>query len=126
MNFCNEENIKKIDKYLEDNKDNIVNELMELVKIPSVQGEASEGMPFGKACHDILDAATKLYEDNGFEAVAKHEKGYGYATYGDGEKTIGIFAHGDVVPVDDSWIYTKPFEPIVSGRYIIGRGCNVT
>lgn len=124
MNFCNEENIKKIDKYLEDNKENIINELMELVKIPSVQGEASEGMPFGKACHDILDAATKLYEDNGFKAVAKHEKGYGYATYGDGEKTIGIFAHGDVVPVDDSWIYTKPFEPIVSGRYIIGRGCN--
>lgn len=123
MKFCKDENIKKIDKYLEENKENIVKELMELVKIPSVQGEPLDGMPFGKECHRMLDAATKLYEDNGFKAVVKHEKGYGCATYGQGEKTIGIFAHGDVVPVDDSWIYTKPFEPIVSGRYIIGRGC---
>ncbi len=124
MKFCNEENIKKIESFLEENKENIINELMALVKIPSVQGEALEGMPFGKECHRILDTATKLYEENGFKAVAKHNDGYGYATYGYGETTIGIFAHGDVVPVDDSWIYTKPFEPIVSGRYIIGRGCN--
>lgn len=124
MKFCNEENIKKIDKYLEKNKESIVNELMELVKIPSVQGEALEGMPFGKDCHSMLDAAAKLYDENGFNAVTKHSEGYGYATYGEAEKTIGLFAHGDVVPVDDSWIYTKPFEPVVSGRYIIGRGCN--
>ena len=124
MNLCTKENIEKVDKYLKENKENIVNELMELVKIPSVQDEALEGMPFGKACFDMLETAIQLYKDNGFDAVAKHEKGYGYATYGNGEKTIGIFAHGDVVPVDDSWIYTKPFEPIVSGRYIIGRGAN--
>ena len=124
MKFCNEENIKKIDKYLEENKENIVNELMALVKIPSVQGKPLDGMPFGEECHKMLDVATNLYKDNGFYAVAKHEEGYGYATYGNSDKTIGIFAHGDVVPVDDSWIYTKPFEPIISGRYIIGRGCN--
>ena len=38
---------------------------------------------------------------------------------GDG---IGIFAHGDVVPVDDDWVKTKPFEPLLQNGVLYGRG----
>ena len=114
----------QIDKFLENNKEEILNTLMELMRVPSVKSEALEGMPFGKACFDMLEANQSLFEKYGYKTVTKHELGYAYSTYGNGEKTIGIFSHGDVVPVDDSWIYTKPFEPIIKDRYLIGRGGN--
>ncbi len=113
---------EEIHKYIQSNKNEIVEILKELIKIPSVRGTASENAPFGAECAKILQFIQNLYEKNGFETDLRQNSGYLLSYFGAGEKALGIFAHADVVPVSDDWLFTKPFEPIEKGGCIIGRG----
>ena len=45
----------RIDQLLESYQDEMVQTLRELVRIPSVDGEPKEGMPFGENCAKVLD-----------------------------------------------------------------------
>ncbi len=124
MKLCNDEFIKKLDNYIDNHKNEIVEDLIKLVKIPSVKSEAKPDAPFGEKCAQMLDKTAKLFEDNGFETHINRTDGYALSYYGDGNKSIGLFSHTDVVPVDDKWQVCKPFEPIIKDGYIYGRGCN--
>jgi len=125
MKFCSVENFKKIDKYIFEHKDEIVSDLISIASVPSVQGEAEDNAPFGKGCAKMLDAHKALYEKHGFKTVVKQNLGYAISYSGEEkDKKIGLFSHGDVVVPGDGWIKCKPFEPIVEGDYIFGRGVN--
>ncbi len=124
MKYCSEEMIKKIDEYINMYKNKIVEDLLELVKIPSVNVKPKPQAPFGEKCAEMLGITAKLFEDNGFKTDINLESGYALSYYGNAEKSIGIFSHTDVVPVDDKWQVCKPFEPVVKDGYIFGRGCN--
>lgn len=113
---------EEIHSYIETNKNEIIETLKALIKIPSFKGETSENAPFGKECEKVLEFIQKLYEKNGFETELYQNGGYLLSYFGKGEKSVGIFAHADVVPVADDWIYTSPFEPLEKGGCIIGRG----
>lgn len=113
---------ERIHNYIVRNKDEIVNILKELVKIPSVRGEASPDAPFGKACAEVLEYTQMLYQENGFETELDKEGGYLLSYYGNEAKSLGLFAHADVVPVGDDWTCTKPFVPIEKDGFLIGRG----
>ena len=113
---------KEIHDYLNNHKDEIINTLIELAKIPSVKGEKEENAPFGKPCAKILTEIKKLYDENNFNSEIDNEGGYIVANFGESEKTLGLFSHGDVVPVSVDWVLTKPFEPIIKDGYLIGRG----
>ena len=63
-----------------------------------------------------------LYAQNGLETELDEDGGYLLSYYGEGEKTLGLFAHGDVVPVNNDWVFTSPFDPIEKNGYLIGRG----
>ncbi len=117
--------IEKIEGYLQENKQEIVDALLSLMRIPSVEGEAQEGMPYGKACDDMLNATAALMESHGFTTVKKNASGYTFSLLeGSTDKRIGTYAHGDVVPVDGEWLICPPFEPIIKDGFIFGRGCN--
>ncbi|MBQ6998337.1 MAG: Sapep family Mn(2+)-dependent dipeptidase [Clostridia bacterium] len=124
MKYCDDVIIKKIDEYISLNKNKIVDDLLELVRVPSVKGEAKPDAPFGEKCAEMLDKTALLFEYNGFKTDINHIDGYALSYYGEGDKSIGLFAHTDVVPVDDKWQVCKPFEPVVKEGYIFGRGCN--
>ena len=113
---------EEIHNYIREHKEEIVNTLKELVKIPSVRGEKAKGAPFGKACKDVLEYTEKLYRENGFETELDYEGGYLLSYYGKGEKSLGLFAHADVVPVGEDWVLTKPFCPIEKNGCLVGRG----
>ena len=51
-----------IKKFIDNNKDNILNNICELIKIPSISDEnsAENSMPFGKRCSDALNYILKL------------------------------------------------------------------
>ncbi|MBE6705155.1 MAG: M20 family metallopeptidase [Ruminococcaceae bacterium] len=113
----------KMDKYLTEHKEEILNVILDLARYPSIMEKAAENAPFGKPCRKCLDAAVEIMNNHGFNAKVSSDGSYGLAEFGNGEKTIGIFAHTDVVPVSpEDWIYTKPFEPIKHGDVLIGRG----
>ena len=113
---------ENIHNYVVKHRDEILKTLKELVKIPSVRGAAEPEAPFGKACADALEYTEKLYSQNDFETELNKQGGYLLSYFGNGERTLGLFAHADVVDVSDDWVHTMPFEPIEKDGYLIGRG----
>lgn len=96
--------------------------LRRFVQIPSVYDEKTrtKNMPFGKDVNDALAYVADLGERFGFEV----DRCDGYATElttGEGSKTIGIYAHADVVPVTGNWD-NPPFEPTIKDGKMYGRG----
>ncbi len=125
MKTVNNQIIEKIDNYIEENKNNILEDLMELVRVPSVEGEPTADAPFGEGNKKMLEVTAALYERNGFKTRTDKENYYTLAFYGEeSNKSIGIMSHGDVVPADGEWIICPPFEPIIKDGYMFGRGCN--
>lgn len=113
---------EQIHNYVNLHKAEIINTLKMLVSVPSVRSIPTENAPFGKSCADILMLTKKLYENNGFKTELDEKNGYLLSFYGNGEKSLGIFAHSDVVSVNNDWIHTDPFTPIEKDGYLIGRG----
>lgn len=113
---------EEIHNYVQSHKDEIINMLKELVKIPSVQSAAEEGAPFGRACAEVLEYVKSCWQKNGFDTELHQDGGYLLSYYGEGEKSIGLFSHADVVSVSDDWIFTKPFDMIEKDGFLIGRG----
>ena len=44
---------QKVDRFLEENRDNIINDITRMCRIPAVRGEALPDEPFGKDCADV-------------------------------------------------------------------------
>ena len=120
--MMNQELDQRITAWLKEHREALIEQWMELCRIPSVRGAAEPGAPFGKGSADALAASAKLFEAYGFETRLETESGYAISSYGEGEKTIGIFAHSDVVPVGDDWTVTQPFEPLLKDGILYGRG----
>ena len=121
LNFNSDLN-NMIDQWIQANKEDIINKWIEICKIPSIKSEPAPGAPFGVECARALKVSTSLFDADGIDAVCYENRGYGLATYGDGDKTIGLFTHSDVVPVGEDWIFTEPFNPIIKDGALIGRG----
>ena len=114
---------KKMDEYIALHKDEMLDVILNLAKYPSILEEGTDGAPFGKPCRECLDAAVEIMKQHGFTGGVSSDGSYGLMNYGSGDKTIGLFAHTDVVPVSpEDWIYTKPFEPKRMGDVLVGRG----
>ena len=115
---------EKIRAWIGEHREEILQKWMELIRIPSLSGEAEENAPFGKACAEALRKAAGFFAEKGFSVRLEEEHGYGLARYGEGEKTIGLFAHCDVVPTGDGWIYAEPFVPVIRDGLLFGRGAS--
>ncbi|MBR3996385.1 MAG: Sapep family Mn(2+)-dependent dipeptidase [Clostridia bacterium] len=114
---------EKFDRYIDAHKEEMIDVISELVKYPSVKGEPCENAPYGVHCRECLDASVEIMKKYGFDAKTSNGGKYGVANFGQGDKTIGIFVHTDVVPASESdWIYTKPFCPKKVGDVLFGRG----
>lgn len=111
------------DEIIENNKDNIINSVCDLIKIPSVSAETNDpNLPFGTSCTDALNAILTLASSMGFKT--KNIDNYcGYIEFGTGDELVGIIGHLDVVPanVEDGWT-TPPFSPDIRDGKIFGRG----
>ncbi len=101
-----------IHNYIEAHKEQILKDFVDFLKIPSISetDEAKNALVYVKS----------LYEKNGFECDL-HED-YLLSHFKNGAKNIGLFAHADVVPVDDKWTVTKPFEPKIVNGELFARG----
>ena len=112
----------KMAAWLEQNREKILQMWMELIRIPSVHSAAEPKAPFGPNCARALKASCEYLQSLDIPVTHNEDDGYAFADYGDGSHTIGLFAHSDVVPVGDGWLYTTPFEPVIRDGLMIGRG----
>ncbi len=99
----------------------IVQETINLIKIPSVKSPKELGAPFGKGVKNALHYTLNLCKNLGMKTTNMNDY-IGYAEYGSGEKEIGILVHIDVVPVEEKeWTY-PPFQGVIEDDRIYGRG----
>lgn len=114
---------ERIEEYLAAHREEMVRDLFDLVRIPSVQGEAVPGKPYGEEVARALDKALELCSRQGLQTENLDYR-CGSALWrapGAGEKELGIVAHLDVVPAGDGWS-GEPFEPYLRDGYAIARG----
>lgn len=112
-----------LDKFVTENRENMIEDLKSLVRINSIKGEPAEGAPLGEGVKKVLAKTDELFAGSGFKTenheiytLAKHNFG------GEDAPEIGIFAHGDVVPVDASEWDSDPFDPVEKDGCLFGRG----
>ncbi|MCE5236656.1 MAG: Sapep family Mn(2+)-dependent dipeptidase [Clostridiaceae bacterium] len=108
------------DRWIDAHRNDILHDLRELLRIPSVNGAAEPGAPLGLNIKRALDYTLALCEKLGF-ATRDMDGMIGYADYGDGSETLGVLTHLDVVDVDDAWEH-DPFSGEIYGDRIISRG----
>lgn len=106
----------KIDEF----ESQMINHIVEVVKIPSLESEASKNAPFGKEVNNALLKALEISEELGFKT--KNIDGYmGYAQFGEGDDYVAVVGHLDVVPTEEGWI-NPPFSGHIEDGKIYSRG----
>ena len=113
---------QKIDAYIAENKEQLLQDIAALVAIDSVEGTPEEGAPFGKGPRAALDKTLELAAGMGL-ATRNCENYIGYAELAgaDPEKYLATICHVDVVPVGNGWSQ-EPFKMQIRDGWMIGRG----
>ncbi len=109
---------KEIQKY----EQSFLEDLKQLIAIPSLRNdmEARDNAPFGEACREALNLMLKLGKEAGFKV--KDYNGYaGVIEFGEGEESVGILGHLDIVPIGVGWS-KDPFGCEQHDGYVFGRG----
>ncbi|WP_088005555.1 dipeptidase PepV [Indiicoccus explosivorum] len=107
-------------KDAEKKKDLMIQELQELIAIPSVLGDPAAGAPFGKEVRRALSWFTEKGEANGYRPKITDDMA-AHLEIGEGEELLGILGHVDVVPAGAGWT-VPPFEGTVADGRLYGRG----
>lgn len=112
----------RIDRFIERNQNEIVENICRLVRLPSVEEKSCGGFPYGAKCAQALDFCAHLAEEKGL--VVDNYDYYGLEIRPweqQSGKRLLFAAHADVVPASEGNIY-PPFDGVVDKGYIIGRG----
>src|SRR6202012_4240384 len=113
-----------INSYLSQNKERVLNELLDLLKIPSVSADSKYKADVIKTAEAVkqrlVDAGAdkvELSETKGFPVV------YGEKIIDPSKPTVLVYGHYDVQPADPLELWkTPPFEPTVRDGKIYARG----
>ena len=109
-----------LDRSVENRKEEMIQTLQRLIRIESVKEKPLPGAPFGTDVAKALDEMLSICRELGFMAVNVNHY-MGYAEYGEGNDTIGIMVHLDVVPADGTWD-DPPFAGVLKDGKVYGRG----
>ena len=116
----------KVKSYIEKNKDRFLNELFELLRIPSISAQ-SDHKPDMTRCAEWLAASLMKAGADHAEVLPTEGNPVVFAEriVDPKAKTVLVYGHYDVMPVDpvDEW-RTSPFEPVVKDGRIWCRGAD--
>lgn len=118
--------MSEIKNYIEVNKQRFLNELFDLIRIPSISSLSENKGDMYKAAEywkkTLLDAGADMadiFESDGNPVT------FGQKIIDEKLPTVLVYAHMDVMPVDpiEKWI-TPPFEPQIRDGKIYARGAD--
>lgn len=118
--------MKDVKAYIEANKDRFLEELFELIRIPSISAE-SEHKPDMVRCAEkwkefLLKAGCDKAE---VMPSAGNPVVYGEKTIDPAKPTVLVYGHYDVMPVAPLELWrTSPFEPVIKDGKIWARGAD--
>ena len=118
--------MNEIDKYVKTHEQRFLDELFELIRIPSISSLPEHKPDMYRAAEkwkDLLLAAgadkAEVIETDGNPVT------YGEKIIDKNAPTVLVYAHMDVMPVDPVELWkTKPFEPVVKDGRIWARGAD--
>ena len=118
--------MKKAHDYIGVNRERILDELFELLRIPSISAQ-SEHKPDMQRCAEWLAAALVKAGADHAEVMPTDGNPVVFAEkmVDPAAKTVLVYGHYDVMPVDprEEW-HTEPFEPTIKDGRIWGRGAD--
>ena len=106
----------KIDSYIKAKRSEMIEDILELIRIKSINGCAAENT-------EALNLFLQKAEAMGFKTMKTSTGDVGIVELGSGDQTLGILVHMDVVGIGDTdkWTY-PPFEGRVAKGFLWGRG----
>lgn len=115
--------MQEVLKYIDDHRQNFVDQLVELLRFPSVSADLSYKKDVDRCAEHVRDK----FKSMGFESELVETAGNPivYAEYirPENKRTLLIYGHYDVQPVDPLHLWNKPpFEPLIEGDTIYARG----
>lgn len=109
-----------ISNKIDELKEDLLSDIIDIVKIPSVKGESENGFPFGEKVGEALNKALEISEKLGFK-VRNLDNYIGYAEHGDSDDYVCVIGHVDVVHEGDGWKH-QPYKGEETNGRIYGRG----
>jgi acetylornithine deacetylase/succinyl-diaminopimelate desuccinylase-like protein len=115
------ENVKD---YIQQNKDRFLNELVELLKIPSISADSKYRSDVVKAAEYVKDKLLSAGADIAEVCETEgHPIVYGEKIVDPDLPTVLVYGHYDVQPADPLELWTSPpFEPVIKDEKIYARG----
>ena len=118
--------MEKVKEYIDRNGDKFIEELFELLRIPSISAQ-SEHKPDMQRCAEWLAAALVKAGADHAEVMPTDGNPVVFAEkiISPKAKTVLVYGHYAVMPVDprEEW-QTDPFEPVIKDGRIWGRGAD--
>jgi len=116
----------QIQKYIEENKQRFLDELFELIRVPSISAKPENKPDMIKTAGLLRDF---LLEAGADEARVMETSGqpviYGSKHVGEGLPTVLIYGHYDIQPVEPLELWdSDPFEPEIRDGKIWARGAD--
>ncbi|MGC9373934.1 MAG: dipeptidase [Bacteroidales bacterium] len=117
--------MEKVKQYIEENKDRFLEELFEMLRIPSISSIKDHKQDMVKMAEKYKEMLLAAGCD---KAEVKPTEGnpvvYGEKIIDPSKPTVVVYAHYDVMPVDpvELWKQDDPFEPVIKDGKIWGRG----
>lgn len=111
----------RIEAYFAAQRQTLLDDICRVVRIKSDKGEALPGKPFGEGPVAALEEMLHLAESMGFR-TKNYENYVGTVDFNTKQTQLAILAHLDVVPAGNDWTVTQPFDPVIQGGKLYGRG----
>jgi acetylornithine deacetylase/succinyl-diaminopimelate desuccinylase-like protein len=113
-----------VKKYIEEHKDRFIDEIVDLLKIPSVSADPAYDADVKRCAEHVkqslIDAGVDFAE---ICETAGHPIVYGEKIIDPKLPTVLVYGHYDVQPADPIELWTSPpFEPVIKDGYIYARG----
>ena len=110
-----------VDAFVAENRENVIRDIKRLVDVPSVEGPAEPGKPFGPGPAAALAEGLAIAGEMGLD-THNCENYIGWAQLkGATDAQIATITHLDVVPQGNGWT-ADPFDMQVKDGWLIGRG----
>jgi len=113
-----------VKKYIEEHKDRFIDEIVDLLKIPSVSADPAYDAEVKRCAEHVKQSLLSAGVD--FAEICEtegHPIVYGEKMIDPSLPTVLVYGHYDVQPPDPIELWTSPpFEPVIKDGYIYARG----
>jgi acetylornithine deacetylase/succinyl-diaminopimelate desuccinylase-like protein len=111
-------------EYIDKNRDRFLNELLDLLRIPSVSADSKFKNDMLKAAEYVRDRILETGADRAeIYETAGHPVVYGEKIIDPALPTVLVYGHYDVQPADPYELWNSPpFEPVIKNDRIYARG----